>query len=128
MSVKQGIETTQPNGALDTVKLTLAVLLAFGGFVAFYWFDSLPTWQRALMVAVGAVAGVVLALLTQQGRDLWGFVQGSQVELRKMVWPTRHEAFQTTLLLVVFVFVLAVLMLAIDWLLASGIEKLLGSA
>ena len=128
MSVKQGIETTQGNGTLDTAKLVFAFAIAAGGIVAYYWFGTQPLWQRALMVVGGASLGVVLALATQPGRDLWGFVQGSQVELRKMVWPTRQEAFQTTLVLVIFVIVLAVIMLGIDWVLAWGIEKVLGGA
>ena len=128
MSVKQGIETTQSNGTLDTVKLVLAFAAAAGGIVAFYWFGAQPLWQRALMVAGGAVLGIALAIATQPGRELWGFVQGSQVELKKMVWPTRQEAFQTTLVLVIFVIVLAVIMLGIDWVLAWGIEKVLGGA
>lgn len=128
MSVKQGIETTQPNGTLDTAKLVLAFAAAAGGIVAYYWFGTQPLWQRALMVVGGAVLGIVLALATQPGRDLWGFVQGSQVELKKMVWPTRQEALQTTLVLVVFVIVLAVIMLGIDWVLAWGVEQVLGGA
>jgi len=128
MSVKQGIETTQGNGALDTAKLVLAFAAAAGGIVAYYWFGAQPLWQRVLMVVGGAVVGVALALMTQPGRELWGFVQGSQVELKKMVWPTRQEAFQTTLVLVVFVIVLAVIMLGIDWVLAWGVEQVLGGA
>jgi preprotein translocase subunit SecE len=128
MSVKQGIETTEANGTLDTVKLVLAFAAAAGGIVAYYWFDAQPFWQRVLMVVGGAVLGVVLALASQPGRELWGFVQGSQVELKKMVWPTRQEAVQTTLVLVVFVIILAVIMLGIDWVLAWGVEKVLGGA
>ncbi len=127
MSVKQGIEA-QPNGALDTAKLVLAFVAATGGIVAYYWFGTQPLWQRALMVVGGAVLGIVLALASQPGRELWGFVQGSQVEIKKMVWPTRQEAFQTTLVLVVFVIILAVIMLGIDWVLARGVEEVLGGA
>jgi len=128
MSVKQNIETTQGNETLDTAKLVLAFAAAAGGIVAYYWFGAQPLWQRALMVVGGAALGVVLALATQPGRDLWGFVQGSQVEIKKMVWPTRQETFQTTLVLVIFVIVLAVLMLGIDWVLSWGVEKVLGAA
>ena len=128
MSVKQGIETTQPNGTLDTAKLVLASVFVLGGIVAFYWFGTLPLWQRVLIVAGGAIAGLILALSSQPGRELWGFVQGSQVELKKMVWPTRQEAFQTTLVLVVFVIILAVILLGIDWVLAWSVENVLGRA
>ena len=128
MSVKQGIEESQPNGTLDTAKLLLAAALAGGGVVAFYWYAALPPWQRMLMAAAGAVASVALALTTQAGRDLWGFVDNSRIELKKMVWPTKQEAMQTTLLLVVFVAILGVIMLLIDMGLAWAVEKLIGRA
>jgi len=128
MSVNQEIGRAPANAALDTAKLVLAAILAAGGIVAFYWFAAEPVWQRTLMVAAGAVAGVLLALATQPGRDLWAFVDGSRIELRKMVWPTRQEAVQTTLILVVFVVILGVIMLLIDMSLAWAVERLLGRA
>ncbi len=128
MSVNQEISRAPVNGTLDTAKLVLATVVAAGGIVAFYWFVQLPVWQRTLMVAAGAVAGVLLALATQPGRDLWAFVDGSRIELRKMVWPTRQEAVQTTLILVVFVVILGVIMLLIDMSLNWAVERLLGRA
>ena len=128
MSIKQDIETARPDGRLETAKLVLACAAATGGVVAFYWFGAQPLWQRALLVVGGALIGAILALTSQPGRELWGFVQGSQVEIRKMVWPTRQEALQTTLVLVVFVIVLAILMLGVDWALQWGVEKVLEGA
>ena len=128
MSVQQEVSGAQPNGVLDTAKLLLAAVLAAGGIVAFYWFAASPMWQRILMVVAGAATGAALALTSQAGRDLWEFVDGSRVELKKMVWPTRQEALQTTLVLVVFVVILGVIMLFIDMGLNWAIERLLGRA
>ena len=128
MSVNPEIGRAPANAALDTAKLVLATIVAAGGIVAFYWFSAMPVWQRMLMVAAGAVIGVLLAFTTQPGRELWAFVDGSRIELRKMVWPTRQEAVQTTLILVVFVVVLGVVMLLIDMSLAWAVERLLGRA
>lgn len=128
MSVNQEIGRAPANAALDTAKLVLATIVAAGGIVAFYWFVAMPVWQRTLMVAAGAVAGVLLAFATQPGRELWAFVDGSRIELRKMVWPTRQEAVQTTLILVVFVVILGVVMLLIDMSLSWAVERLLGRA
>ena len=128
MSANQEISRAPVNGALDTAKLVLATVVAAGGIVAFYWFAEMPVWQRTLMVAAGAVASVLLALATQPGRELWSFVDGSRIELRKMVWPTRQEAVQTTLILVVFVVILGIVMLLIDMSLSWAVERLLGRA
>ena len=128
MNANQEIGRAPTEGTLDTVKLMLATVAAAGGIVAFYWYAALPVWQRTLMVAAGAVIAVALAFATRPGRELWGFVDGSRIELRKMVWPTRQEAVQTTLLLVVFVAILGVVMLLIDMGLNLAIQSLLGRA
>ncbi len=49
-----------------------------------------------------------------QGRTLWAFVQGSRVELRKVVWPTRQETMQTTLVVVVVIVVMGIFFWALD--------------
>ena len=128
MNANQEIGRAPAEGALDTAKLVLATIFVAGGIVAFYWFAALPVWQRTLMVVAGAVIGVLLAFASQPGRELWSFVDGSRIELRKMVWPTRQEAVQTTLLLVVFVAILGVVMLLIDMGLNLAIQSLLGRA
>ena len=51
-----------------------------------------------------------IGLQTEPGRNLWNFLQDAQVEVRKVVWPTRQETTQTTLL-VIAVVILAALIL-----------------
>jgi preprotein translocase subunit SecE len=64
------------------------------------------------MVAI-ALAAVVF-MQTERGRVLWKFVQGSRVEIRKVIWPTRTEAVQTTLTVFVFVLVLGIFFWGLD--------------
>ena len=42
-----------------------------------------------------------MAFTSLQGRMLWKFIQGARVELNKVVWPTREETIQTTLVVLV---------------------------
>ena len=58
------------------------------------------------MVIFPTVFGVYIAftnwnLSSLQGRMLWKFIQGARVELNKVVWPTREETMQTTLVVLV---------------------------
>lgn len=94
-------------GTLDTVKLAAAVLVLLGGIVAYYWLASSSLVIRVLSLVAGLVLGVVIAFQSTQGQQLWQFIQGSQVEIRKVVWPTQQETLQTTLMVVVFTVVLA---------------------
>jgi preprotein translocase subunit SecE len=100
---------------MDIVLLALASLVVLASLVAYYYFDATPVVVRALGII--ASLGVAAALLyrTQLGQFLWQFIQGSRVEIRKVIWPTRQEATQTTLAVFVFLLVLGIFFWTLDF-------------
>jgi preprotein translocase subunit SecE len=54
------------------------------------------------------------------------FMQDARTEVRKMVWPTRVETMQTTLMVFVIVFILTIFLWLVDMLLGWGVASLLG--
>ena len=76
-----------------------------------------------LVVAAGAAA---LALTSAQGRQLWRFALDSRMEVRKVVWPTRQETIQTTLIVIVMVFILGLILWLFDTILRSIFNLLVG--
>jgi preprotein translocase subunit SecE len=112
--------------ALDTVKLIAAVAILVGGIAAFYLLGTYPLAVRWLIVFASFGAGIAVALQSAQGRALWAFVQGSRVELRKVVWPTRQETLQTTLVVVVAIVVMGIFFWILDWLLGSAMQAVTG--
>ncbi len=111
---------------VDAFKLVLAAAALVGGMVAYYWFENEPQVLRVLMVIGGLIGGLVLLYLSAPGRELWDYVQGSRVELRKMVWPTRQETWRTTLVVFIFVMALGVFFWIVDWALAKGMRFVTG--
>jgi len=111
---------------VDAFKLMLAAAALVGGMVAYHWFENQPQVLRVLMVLGGLIAGLVLLYWSAPGRELWDYVQGSRVELRKMVWPTRQETWRTTLVVFVFVMALGVFFWIVDWVLAKGMRFVTG--
>ena len=53
-------------------------------------------------------------------------MQGSRIELRKVVWPTRQETLQTTLVVFVAVFVMGIFFWLLDMILGSVTRALTG--
>jgi preprotein translocase subunit SecE len=53
-------------------------------------------------------------------------VKESRAEIRRVVWPTRQEATQTTLVVGVVVFVMALILWALDWALNQLISLIIG--
>jgi preprotein translocase subunit SecE len=74
---------------------------------------------------VALLAGWV-ASTTERGGAFWNLVKGSRTEIRKVVWPTRQETTQTTVIVVVFVFVAALILWALDSLLGWAASFVLG--
>jgi preprotein translocase subunit SecE len=112
--------------ALDTVKLAAAVAVLVGGIAAFYLMSSYPLALRWVIVLVSLAAGIFVALQSAQGRAFWEFVQGSRVELRKVVWPTRQETLQTTLVVFVAILAMGIFFWVLDWILGSVTATLTG--
>ena len=111
---------------VDSAKLVLAVATLLAGIVGYYWFPAMPVAVRILMVLAGLGLGAALLFWSAQGQVLWQYIQGSRVELRKMVWPTRQETLQTTLVVFVFVLLLGVFFWLVDMLLAWATRHLTG--
>ena len=107
-------QETSPGNALDTVKLALAVALLIGGIAGFYQYEQQSLLASVSLLLVALALAVVAFMLTDRGRELWKFVQGSRVEIRKVIWPTRTEAMQTTLTVFVFVLILGLFFWALD--------------
>jgi preprotein translocase subunit SecE len=111
---------------LDTVKLAAAVAILVGGIAAFYLLSSYPLALRWVIVLASLGVGIAVALQSLQGRTFWDFVQGSRVELRKVVWPTRQETLQTTLVVFVAVLAMGIFFWILDWILGSVTAALAG--
>jgi preprotein translocase subunit SecE len=69
---------------------------------------------RVLGVLVGTGVGIAIAMTSTQGKRLWRFIQGSRVEIRKVVWPTKQETTQTAIAVFVFALVMAIFFWALD--------------
>ncbi len=112
---------TAESGALDTIKLLIAAFALVGGLYAYYYYETnVAQAFRVLMVLGGTIAGIGIAMTSVQGHRLWHFIQGSRVEIRKVVWPTKQETTQTA----IAVFVFTMVMMLFFWVLDMGLLKL----
>lgn len=92
---------TQPT-IFDTIKLLLAVAILVGSIVAYYYYANESGLLRSIGVLVAFGIALWVAFQSAQGKTLWAFIQGSRVELRRVVWPTREETVQTTIIVLAF--------------------------
>ena len=96
---------------LDRLLWLLSVVIivaAIGGnfyYTQHYIIDesTLSRLVRTVIVIATIIVGLAVVLFTNKGRALLTFGRESYIELRKVVWPTRQEAMQTTFIVFVAV-------------------------
>ena len=99
----------------DKIKLWLAIAIAIAGLVAFYWLDGRQSiWARSGILIAGFVVAGVLIAMSAFGRFLREYAVESHFELRKIIWPTRQETLQTTLVIFVVVLIVSLMLFAFD--------------
>jgi len=104
----------EPVFRFDGLKWVVIVALIAIAVVGNSYFGDKPIIYRVLGVLVLTGAAAAMALLTEKGQAFWDLVKSARVELRKVVWPTKTEANQTTLLVLGVVLVAALILTLID--------------
>jgi preprotein translocase subunit SecE len=114
------------SGRLDGLKWLLVVLLIAAGVGGNMYFAGHSLLYRVLVLLVLAAAAAFISLQTNKGREFWKLVKEAKVEIRKVVWPTRQEATQTTLIVFAFVLVAALILWGLDTLIGWSASQILG--
>lgn len=117
---------TDSSSKLDILKWLAVVLLLVAGICGDIYFESQPA---ALRIAAMLVIGIVMLAIigfTDKGKKVIAFAQEARIELRKVVWPTRQETIQITLVVVAIVIITALFLWGIDSVLLWIVQLLTG--
>jgi preprotein translocase subunit SecE len=98
----------------DKAKLAAAGVLVVAAVVAFYMLARQDLWVRVAALIVLLAAAVATFFTSESGKQLIAYGRDSVREVRKVVWPSRNEALQTTGLVFAFVVVMALFLFLTD--------------
>lgn len=103
----------------DNFKLLFAILLVFIGFWAYYnaaqYVPNLPSYLNIIYPAVGLLLAILIVFYwCSIGKRLLVYIKESFGEFKKVVWPTRSNAIQTTIFVIGFVSVFAIYIYGVD--------------
>ncbi len=104
-------------------KLMLAgsVLAFIAGVVGYHTQGDSSALAALGSLVAGIVVALVLGLASPSGRVFMGFAREAQAEARRVHWPSRKETLQTTGIVFVFVFIMALFL----WLTDKSLEWVL---
>ncbi|MCV4111354.1 preprotein translocase subunit SecE [Pseudomonas aeruginosa] len=110
----------------DLLKWLLVAVLVVVAVVGNQYFSAQSILYRVLGILVLAVIAAFLALQTAKGQAFFSLAKEARVEIRKVVWPSRQETTQTTLIVVAVVLVMALLLWGLDSLLGWLVSMIVG--
>ena len=104
----------QTSGSLDSLKWGVTFLILIGAVVGNYIYGSESVLVRAIAVVAAVVIAGLIAAQTEKGRNAIAFAKEARTEVRKVVWPTRQEAVQTTGIVLVATLLMSLLLWGLD--------------
>ena len=99
----------------DKLKIIAALLIVAAAVAGYYYFEDLIQIGRVGIVVGGAIIAAIIASTTESGQNALAFIKSANIERQKVVWPSRQEALQVTLMVIVLVIILGFLMWVFDW-------------
>ena len=107
-------KTDAEMGVVDKLMLLVTAGLIVGGLVGYYYFADQSVLIRAAIVIVAFAAAAAMLFQSVPGKNLWHFIQGSRIEIRKVFWPTRDEAVRTTIAVIIFALIMGIFFWVLD--------------
>ena len=107
--------TENSNSSMDGLKWAVTITLLIAIIVGNYMFgESLHVVARVLVLLVMGALALMSAALTEKGKIFIEFAKDARLEVRKVVWPTRQETVQTTLIILAVSAIVGLLLWGLD--------------
>ncbi|MBT8138266.1 MAG: preprotein translocase subunit SecE [Gammaproteobacteria bacterium] len=112
--------------ALNTALWIVTLALVVGGIYGNVYFGGESLLYRVLGLLAVAIVAALVALQTVEGKAFWALIKGARTEIRKVVWPTRQETMQTSLMVLAVVVVVGIILWGLDTLLGWAASIFIG--
>lgn len=107
--------TESQSSSLDIVKWALVVILLAAAIIGNQMYsETVSVLIRAVSVVVAFGVAGFIALQTEKGRTGLSFAREAHIEVRKVIWPTRQEALNTTFIVLAATGVVALILWGMD--------------
>ena len=114
---------TSGQSAIDWLKWIVVYAVVGAGVFGNWYYQDQSVLYRVLGLLVLAIVALLTVVQTQKGRATWDLIKDARSEIRRVVWPTRQETLQTTMIVLVLIMVFALIL----WLLDSALSWLVSS-
>ena len=120
------VEAENSSSGFDMFKWVLVALFLIGAIYGNHYFAEYSLVIRVVAILILSVIALLIAATTEKGKEITGFAKEARVETRKVVWPTRQETIQTTLIIMLAVTVISLVLWGLDGILVRIVAFILG--
>ena len=120
------VSSESQGGSKDTLLWGLVFIILAAAVVGNYVFSEQALFIRIVAVVVMIVVAGIVALQTGKGKSVLDFARESRIEVRKVVWPSRQETIQTTLIIFAVVAVVGLFLFLLDGALIWAVDSITG--
>ena len=111
----RGKSTQRKAGRGNGAKLFLAVVLLVGGVLGFSFLSQQPLYVRGAVLGISLLlSGLIVFFWCDTGSSLIRYIKDSVVEIKKVVWPPKNEAWRNTFFVLIFTAVLTLFLWLVD--------------
>ncbi|ADZ89529.1 preprotein translocase subunit SecE [Marinomonas mediterranea] len=110
----------------DVFKWAIVVLLVAAGVVGNNYFSAESLLYRLIAVLVLAIVAGFIALQTVKGKAFFTLAKEAKKEIGRVVWPTRQETVQTTLIVLAVVIFMSLVLWGVDSALGWVVSAVIG--
>lgn len=114
------------SSSMDGLKWIVVFALLAAAVVGNYLYSDVSVLFRAIGVVVAIALALGVAALTGKGKAAITFARESRMEVRKVVWPTRQEAMQTTFIVLAVTVIAALALWGIDGIMVRLVRLITG--
>jgi preprotein translocase subunit SecE len=114
-SVMSTMNTENKKSSFDGLKWGVTIVLLAAIIVGNYMVgDTLNILVRVGILLLLAALAVFSAVMTEKGKIFIDFAKDARIEVRKVVWPTRQETVQTTLIILAVSAIVGLILWGLD--------------
>ena len=104
------------------LNFSAATVFLIALYFPFYVMETAGAFERLALFFVGLTGSCLLFYYSDTGKRFLVFSRESLSELKKVVWPTRAETSQMTLVVFVFVLIVALFLWFVDFILGYFLD------
>lgn len=110
----------------EKIKNVTALVVLIASLAGYYIYSDAHAVVRVLGMLAGAALSGFIFYQSEKGRSAFKYLSNAKKEVRQVIWPTRQETVQMTLIVFAIVIVMSIFLWLVDMLFLWIVQLLTG--